>query len=180
MAKPKLAKIPVAAAAAFLLAACTSVTPYQPSIKGGAGYTDQALDSGRFRITFEGNSSTDLATVENYVLYRAAEVTLSNGYDYFIVLDSNTDAMRRFVTTGTGFSNGRFGRGRFFYGRGFHSRFGGGFGTSTATTRERKSYTVGAIIEARRGDKPADAPDAYDARQLVDNIGPTLVRAYER
>ncbi len=179
-----ISKMAGAALALGFLAACASVTPYQQATRGG-GYTDQALDDGRYRITFEGNSQTDLATIENYVLYRAAEVTLANGYDYFIVIDSNTEAMRHFVTTGTSFGGRGFGRRGFFYGHGFrgsrfHGRgFGGDFGSTTATTRERLSYTVGTIIEAHRGDKPSNS-NAYDARQLIDNIGPRLVLQGEK
>lgn len=155
-----------------LAAACASVTPYGPS-RGGVGYTDQALDDGRYRITFEGNSSTDLATIENYVLYRAAEVTLAAGGDHFVILDSSTETARRFQTNGTTFGGAGFGRRGFFYGGGF----GTGFASTTATTRERTAYTVGAVIEVRRGDKPSGAPDAYDARQLIDNLGPAVLPA---
>ncbi|MEM8772649.1 MAG: hypothetical protein AAGD92_13465 [Pseudomonadota bacterium] len=165
-------KAPLAAAGFALLAACASVTPYQPADKRGEGYTDQALDTGRYRITFEGNSSTELATIENYVLFRAAEISLANGYDYFVILDSNTETMRRFVTNGSTFGGGGFGRRGFFYGGGFR----GGFASTTATTRERRSYTVGAIIEGRRGDKPAGNPNAYDARQIIDNVGQVIQR----
>lgn len=174
MTMRQLSKSVLAAAAFGLLAACASVTPYQAS-RGGVGYTDQELDNGRFRVTFEGNSQTELATVENYVLYRAAELTLAEGGDYFVVLDSNTEAMRRFVTTGTSFGSG-FGRRGFFYGPGYFNGFGGGFGTTSATTRERRSYTVGAIVEVRRGDKPRGDGSAYDARQIIDNLDPVLVR----
>lgn len=170
----QISKSVLAAGALGLIAACTSVTPYQAS-RGGVGYTDQELDNGRFRVTFEGNSQTELATVENYVLYRAAEITLGEGGDYFVVLDSNTEAMQRFVTTGTTFGRG-FGRRGFFYGPGYFDGFGGGFGTTSATTRERRSYTVGAIVEVRRGDKPRGDGSAYDARQIIDNLDPVLVR----
>lgn len=174
----QISKATIAAAALGLAAACTTVTPYQP-IGNSGGFTDQELDNGRFRVTFEGNSQTELATIENYVLYRAAEITLEEGGDYFVVLDSNTEAMRRFITTGTSFGRG-FGRRGFFYGHGFHNRFdsgfGRGFGSSHATTRERRSYTVGAIIDVRRGDKPSGEGASYDARQIIDNLNPSLVR----
>jgi len=173
-ARARIARTAMAAAALGLVAACTTVTPYQAST-GGVGYTDQELDNGRFRITFEGNSQTELATVENYVLYRAAEVTLREGGDHFVVLDSNTEAMRRFVTNGTVFDSG-FGRHGFFYGPGYFGGFGGGFGTTTATTRERRSYTVGAVVEVRQGDKPRGDASAYDARQIIDNLNPALIR----
>lgn len=170
----QISKATIAAAALGLAAACTTVTPYQP-IGNNGGFSDQKLDEGRYRVTAEGNSSTDRTTVENYVLYRAAEITLREGGDYFIVVDSNTEAMRRFITTGTSFGRG-FGRRGFFYGHGYYSRFGAGFGSTHATTRERRSYTVGAIIDIRRGDKSSGDGTAYDARQVIDNLNPTLVR----
>ena len=164
-------KLMIAAAGLGALAACASVTPYQTAGRGG-GYTDQELDDGRFRVTFEGNSSTNRRTVENYVLYRAAEVTLENGYDYFVILDSDTEAMSSFVTNGTTFGGGGFGRRGFFYGGGFGR---GGFASTTATTRERRSYLAGIIIDAREGNKPAGDPNAYDARQVINNLESTLV-----
>jgi len=153
----------------MFLAACVSPTPYQEADKRGRGYTDQKLEESKYRITFEGNAQTDLAVVENYILYRAAEIALANDADHFIVLDQNTEELSSFRTTGTSFGGGRFGRHGFFYGSGF------GGGLSSATTREHLSYTVGTIIEIRPGDKPADNPDAYDARQLIQNLQPALV-----
>lgn len=160
----------VASGAAFL-AACTTTTPYQPSLKNRPGFTDQRLENTKFRITFEGNSSTNLAVIENYVLYRAAEVTLANGHDYFAIVDQSRESESRFNTTGTTFGGAGFGRSGFFYGGGF----GGGFGTTQSTTRERRAYTVGVVIEVFKGDKPSGNASAYDARQVIDNLRPTLV-----
>ena len=171
-----LGKIGIATALLALAAACASTSGYRPASGSGIGYSDQQLDNGRYRITYEGNSSTSLSTVENYVLLRAAEVTLANGHDYFVVLDSNTESMRRFVTTGTSFGRGGFGRRGFFYGSGFGRGFGGGFGSDFSTTRERLRYSVGTIIEIRRGDKPAGDSTAYDARQIINNVGPAVAR----
>ncbi|MEM9705134.1 MAG: hypothetical protein AAF850_03555 [Pseudomonadota bacterium] len=160
-----------AVAGLSLVAACTTITPYGPAPRpGAAGYVDARLEQGKYRIAFEGNSSTDRATIENYVLYRAAELTIRDGYDYFIVVDQTADAERTFTTNGTAFGGGGFGRPGFFYGGAF-----GGFGQTNAVTRERQRFIIGAIIESRRGDKPADNPRAYDARQVIDNLGPMIL-----
>ncbi len=47
------------------------------------GYSEQQLEPNRWRVTFSGNSLTDRRTVENYLLYRSAELTLSQGFDWF-------------------------------------------------------------------------------------------------
>src|SRR3546814_2342802 len=72
-----------ALACAAGLAACVSVTPYQPASKG-YGYSEQRIENNRFRINFAGNSDTPKQTVETYLLFRAAELTLKSGYDYFV------------------------------------------------------------------------------------------------
>ncbi len=174
--RPVIARRLILGAALLALGACATVTPYQPSVKGRPGFTDTRLEAAKFRVTFEGNTSTDLATIENYVLYRAAEVTIANGDDYFVILDQNRDAERTFRTTGTSFGGGfgRFRRRGFFYGGRFGRGFGGGF-SSSSTTRERRAFTVGVVIETHKGDKPASNALAYDARQIIANIGSTLV-----
>src|SRR5258708_25849705 len=68
------------------LSACETATPYQPLRHGtetSGGFTDQRLDQNHFRVTFQGNTLTSRETVESYLLYRAAEVTVSQGYDWF-------------------------------------------------------------------------------------------------
>ena len=167
-------KIAMALAAVALLSACTTATPYQPANKRGEGYADQKLENGKYRVTFEGNSITDRAIAENYVLYRAAEIALANGDDHFILVTQVADTRSIFNTTGfTGGGFDGFGRAGFFYGGGFGG-FGGGF-TST-TTRQQLAYTVGALVTTHKGPKPADNPMAFDARSVIESLGPSLLR----
>lgn len=166
----------IALCALLSLGACASATPYQLAGRGGEGFVDQQLEAGKYRVTFKGNTLVERATAENYVLFRAAEVTLAAGFDHFVLADQTADALSSYTSTGynTGFGGGSFGGGGFFYGGGFG---GLGFGGITTTsTRERQSYVVGAVIEAGRGPKPAGNSKAYDARSVIESIGPTLVR----
>lgn len=73
------------------LAACqtTEPTPYQARTSG-AGYSETSLGEGIFRVSFEGNAATPYKTVEDYLLYRAAEVADEHQADTFTVL-SNTE-----------------------------------------------------------------------------------------
>jgi hypothetical protein len=52
------------------------------------GYTELRLDSDMYRVAYYCNDC-DLAS--RFVLYRAAELTVDKGRDYFIVLDSNSN-----------------------------------------------------------------------------------------
>ena len=90
-----------AAAAALALAGCETATPYQPLGTGGAfhsgGYTDQQLEANRWTVTFSGNSLTSRQTVERYLLYRAAELTVQQGYDWFTTVDRDTERKTDYV-----------------------------------------------------------------------------------
>ena len=79
-------------AALALLGACATATPYQPATPNARGYSNQQIESNRWMVSFAGNSLTDRQTVETYLLYRAAELTSQNGYDYFRVVRRATDA----------------------------------------------------------------------------------------
>lgn len=152
------------------LAACGTPTPYQPALDGH-GYAEQAIEDDRYRVSFSGNTLTPRETAENYMLYRAAEVTLQRGYDHFIVVDSAIERSTTFVSTTTGFGGVS----------GFHSfrrghPFGFG-GFATTTSRPRSSYEATANIVMRSGDKPSDDPDAYDARDVVEKLAPTITLA---
>src|SRR5690242_8307434 len=88
------------AAVAGLLTACATPTPYHPAVSDRYGFEEQRIESNRVRITFRGNSVTDRETVETYLLYRAAELTLQNGQDYFIVANRDTEEHSQLRSTG--------------------------------------------------------------------------------
>ncbi len=91
-------------AATTLVAACSSgPTPYQPAAGYDRGYSEQKIESERYRISFKGNSLTGRETVENYLLFRAAELTLQSGFDIFTIVSRDTDKDSDIRRTG-GFS----------------------------------------------------------------------------
>lgn len=165
----KYLTIAAGAAAAFALAACATPTPYQPS-KGGVssfGYQDTKIETGKYRVSFRGNTNTDRATVENYILLRAAELTLAEGLGHFTILDEGEGSTSNFNSTGfnSGFGRGRGGFG--FSGRGF----GGGFGgTTTSRTRERRSFDINVVIQGFPGQKSAENYIAFNAEDVVSNL----------
>jgi hypothetical protein len=155
-----------AALALASIVACSTTTPYGPATDGQLGYVTQKLEDQKYRITFEGNSSTERSTLENYVLYRAAEITLEEGFDHFVLIDQSVESESKFRSDLDTYGPGFIGRRGFYYGTGYHN----------PTVRERKSYTAGAVFEARKGDKPANNENAYDARQIQQNLAAVIVR----
>src|SRR5215510_5409937 len=89
-------KVAIAASLALAtgLTACATATPYQPNVPGqktSGGYSELRLEPNRFRVNFQGNTLTSRETVEGYLLFRAAELTVQSGFDYFSMVDRNTD-----------------------------------------------------------------------------------------
>ncbi len=72
--------------AACLLAGCA--TAYQPD--GVSGGYSQNLQGSTAQISFRGNAMTTPETLHSFVLRRCAEVTLQDGYSYFVVVHTET------------------------------------------------------------------------------------------
>jgi len=167
----------IMAAMAALLAACATATPYQPRAgEGGYGFTEQAIETNRLRITFAGNSLTDRETVETYMLYRAAEMTVERGFDHFIIADRGTDENTRLQGVG----GSSFHRYPFGY-RYFHPAWGWSpwhdpFWDAPESYREVTRYEAAAEITMFRGAKPENNPNAFDARDVMSNLAARVVR----
>jgi hypothetical protein len=68
----------------FALAACIGPTPYQAKGRTG-GYSQTRLAGNIFVIYFSGNVRAGRERVDDFLLLRASEVTLAEGYAYFII-----------------------------------------------------------------------------------------------
>lgn len=161
-------------AAALVLAACETVpTPYQPASASQAGYSEMRIETDRYRVTFRGNSSTDKGVVETYMLLRAAELTLQNGYDTFTVSHRETDkdvALRSY-----GGYYGFYGGYPYYpYPYGWGPYWGGAWGG--ADYRTRTSYESSIEIIMGRGSRGAD-PETFDAREVSQNLGGLVGRS---
>ena len=189
-----------AVALAALLTACATATPYQPNLPGqtaSGGFTDQRLEGDRYRVTFAGNSLTSRETVERYLLYRAAELTTQQGYDWFETADRRTDRDARTVIESDPFGRpfgyyggGGGGGGGYGYWRPAWRYYGAGYGgwrswdpywgdpffASQAEVRTIQKFEASAEIVMHKGVKPGGDPRAYDARQIMENLTPSVQR----
>jgi hypothetical protein len=175
------------------LSACETATPYQPVASGNAqsgGYSETRLEANRWRVTFQGNTLTSRSTVENYLLNRAAELTVAQGFDWFETTDRNTDKKTETYVTpdpwGYGYGwhpywryygrHGWVGYGDPFFGDPFYrGPFHGGpyWGPDVETTQR---YEASAEVVMGHGPKPAGDRRAFDAREVITNLGPHIVR----
>ncbi|MBY0565582.1 MAG: hypothetical protein K2P58_15540 [Hyphomonadaceae bacterium] len=166
----------ILAAATALLAACATATPYQPAApeRGAYGFTEQQIETNRVRITFRGNTVTERETVENYMLYRAAEVTIERGFDHFIVANRDTEEHSRLQGVGT---RPRFGFDYWYFSprRGW-SPWYDPFWDEPASYREVTRYEAVAEIAMFHGPKPVEDANAFDAREVQRNLQGSIVR----
>ena len=84
------------------LAACATPTPYQPFRlyrAGGVhgGYFEDRLGPNHFLVRFHGNSMTSREGVEQALLYRAAKLSLQNGFDHFVIVGPTTTQNVRMI-----------------------------------------------------------------------------------
>lgn len=174
-------RILTVALAALTLTACATATPYQPAAPGanGRGYSELKIEDARWRVTFAGNSVTSRDTVEMYLLYRAAELTLQQGYDYFTLVNRVTDRDTRFVGTPDpwyGSAWGPYWSPHWRWYRGGAWSAWDPFWPRDYDVREITRYEASAEILMHRGRKPADDKYAFDAREVVANLGPRIQR----
>jgi len=163
---------------------CTTATPYQPLTTRGpatGGYSDQRLEDNRYRVTFAGNTMTSRETVETFLLYRAAELTTTQGYDWFVMVDRDTEKRSR-TTIDQPFTSGPYGywgpswryRGGRFGWRSWDPFWGDPFWDREIDVRTVDRYEATAEIVMGRGPKPANDPRTFDAKQILANLGPRV------
>lgn len=170
-------------AAALAIAGCATPTPYQPYQPSGVstgGFSEVRISRDRFRITFSGNSLTTRETVERYLLYRAAELTVAEGYDWFALADRRTDRDSRTIVRRDPFGYDYWrpqwayvGNGRWI----MWDPWGPGpFWMDQMTVDRIDRYEATAEIFMGRGAKPENDPTAFEAREVIANLSPTIVR----
>ena len=134
---------------------------------------EQQIEQNRVRVSFRGNTLTPRETVENYLLFRAAELTVERGYDHFVIATRDTESRSRLQSTGIG----RPGPFDYWY---YSPRWG--WRTwydpfwDDVDYREVTQYEAAAEIAMARGPKPSENANAFDAREVIANLGPTVTR----
>jgi hypothetical protein len=157
------------------LAACETATPYQPlqaSNQVYGGFSDQKLDDTHVRVTFQGNSVTSREQVNNYLLYRAAELTVAQGFDWFEMVDQHTHDRTTTFTVGGGVYWSPYWRIHRHWGWG---GWDDGFGDDV-DVQTIDQYKAEAEVGMGHGPKPADDPRAFEARAVMSNLSAQIVR----
>lgn len=174
-----------------VLAGCATATPYQPlGYPGGerGGYASQQLDQTHFRVSFVGNTLTSRQQVENYLLYRAAELTLQQGYSCFTIVNRDTDAWTQVRVSPFGGYGGYGAYGASYYPGwtpywrlrgpwGWYNYdpwmgdpfFPGRYDVDTVTSYQ-------AMADIALGRNCTAGPGTFAAQQVIQNLQPYIIR----
>ena len=170
------------------LAACATPTPYQPNVPGqsaSGGYSELRLEPNRWRVTFAGNSLTGRETVEAYLLYRSAELTVQQSDDWFEIIDRRTHRDARTYVEPDPLYHPWYGYGSWrptwrYYGhryggwRTWDPFFGDPFFGDRLDVQTVEKFDASAEIVTHRGAKPAENPAAFDAHAVIENLRPRI------
>lgn len=159
-----------ALAMALVVSACATGGLYHAASSArGTGYSEQRLETDRWRVTFVGGDSTPAGVVQDYALLRAAELTMNMGYQWFTVVGRSTVAQDSGY--GPRFSGlygppcGVFGCRSTLYGGFWYDDF------------DDNRLAASLDIVMGKGAKPSD-PSAYDAKDVANTIRSSLRSNY--
>ena len=136
-----------------LLASCVTPTKYAADTNG-YGYREVQIDSTAYQVSFKGNSETAPEDISRYALFRCAELTDQEGFDYFILLDDKNAA-----TTSSGET--------------------WGYNSDNEWAPKTTVYTEHSdmkTIRMYKGIAPTGNPQVYSAKSLLKYMGPTVQR----
>lgn len=168
-----------------LLAGCATMTPYAPATSnGGFGFSEQKIETNKLRVAFNGNSSTSRQTVENFLLYRAAELTIQSGNDYFVIIEDDTEIHKSYSVSSRFPRYGRrayfIGPREYYYNYPYYS-YGFDWGDPyEQEVHEFTRYSAEAYISMYQGTKPFNNDRAFDAKEVLENLGTFVAKANEK
>jgi len=160
------------ATTALALTACaTGPSAYGPSDGRSLGFENTQIEKDRFRIAYTGRTE---AEARDYVLLRAAEIALAEGYTHFKVLGGNTSSNGGSSPVssrvGIGIGSGGYGWGRR---GGTRTNVNLGIGINDVA-RALQGSKVTESIEVVLKRSGSDDPAVYDARSVTESIRPEV------
>lgn len=154
---------------ALTLGGCaTSQSAYGPADSySDVGFRQTKIQQDRFRVSYTGRS---LEEARDYVLLRAAELTLNEGYSHFKIVNggsSHNGSSNIGSHVGVGIGNGGY--------RGSRSRVNVGLGVHDvvrAVEGQKATENIEIIMQSSGG----TAPDIYDAKSVAGSIKPKVFK----
>jgi hypothetical protein len=76
---------------AALASACATPSVYHERDGAGSGYSESQLSTTRWRVEYAGDGVDSADRVEQFMMRRAAEITIRSGYDWFTQSDESLE-----------------------------------------------------------------------------------------
>jgi hypothetical protein len=131
------------------------------------GVTAQRIDETTFEVSARGNGFTDQETISNFVMRKAAEETVSDGYDLFMIVDSRDRSHFSTFTTGGTINTTTTGQASVYGNQISGTTTSTGYYTPPMTHRVFKPGEA-ATVKMFKGPKPDNArPNLYDAHEVL-------------
>ena len=156
------------AAVCIALALSACATPYgKYGLLGG--FADARIDDNTFSISVDTNGFTSQQTTSMHALYRAAELTVENGFDFFVIASGeNNSTSMAMAMPGGSTSNTTINA----YGSTASARTSTTYAPTTVVPMTFPNSTL--VIKSFKGVKPDEVPNAYDARTVMKYLGPQI------
>jgi len=138
----------------FILIGCA--TTYQEYGPRG-GYEAVHINDNIFKVSFTGNAFIGTRRSQDYALLRCAEVTLENGYNYFMIIDDESYMKQELYTKKDS-----------YYEKPISAETYGTDLEAKKTYTFRKRHIIHTILCLK--EEPEFSIDAYDAERIVRRI----------
>ncbi|WP_258808030.1 CC0125/CC1285 family lipoprotein [Pseudidiomarina sp. CB1] len=148
------------------LVACSAHSVYQPANDRGFGYADKQLATDMYWVRYK-SRDTDANQATDYALLRAAELTIAQGYEWFVVSEKDVTGKRLAHNTETSVDVDTIADCTSdLCGSVPASRKYGSDGVNIEQA-ERADFTVELTVLFGRGERP-EPKFVYDAQQVID------------
>jgi hypothetical protein len=145
---------------ALLAARCSTPSDFRPRPPGGAvGYNDLQLTANQYRVSFSGSSGSTRDQVENYLLQRAAEITLQAGYTHFVLTSRDIERNAYYQP-------------EYPVGSSLYYPYGVYWSNYYWTGNAWTTYSAYADITMLKSDEASNNPQAIDAISLLRRLLP--------
>jgi len=142
----------------FLLLFCGCATSYRSRGFLGDGYSEEDLGADRWRVTFAANFLTPPERIDEFLLFRCAELTVEKHSSFFLVVHGTEDDMSLkavrpdLIDPPSWASNTP---------------------EAPGAKHSKKKRTVAVVIKIFKS-KPAGYPKVYDAQELIQQLSPRM------
>lgn len=175
MRRMPTAKLLLIVSFSTLLSACE--TPYAPAGNFAGfdygGYSDTRISGNTAIVRFSANSHTSKGQLDTDLLYRCAQVTINNGYDYFVVTHTTDSPVNVHVNTISTYGDYQTFPPRMhdsYFQRIYPDTYH--YSISQTPVNSLKLFSSSAVIKMFNG-RPDGIPNSFDARDVSAHYGPS-------